>query len=143
VEPSFLKFVENNLLMFAVALTSGAMLLWPLVRRVGGGPAVTAVQATQLINREDALVVDVREPAEYGAGHILGAKSAPLARLEAGEVPAELSKRKAKSIVLYCERGDRADKAVAALRKQGFEKVVALSGGIAGWRQAGLPVEKN
>jgi rhodanese-related sulfurtransferase len=142
VEPSFVKFVENNLLMFAVAVTSGAMLLWPLVRRAGAGPVVNATQATQLINREDALMVDVRDPGEFGAGHILGAKSVPLARLEAGDLPNDLSKRKDKSLILYCERGDRADKAAAALRKQGFAKVVSLSGGIAGWRQAGLPVEK-
>jgi rhodanese-related sulfurtransferase len=142
VEPSFVKFVQNNLLMFAVALTSGAMLLWPLVRRAGGGPAVSAAQATQLINREDALVVDVRDPGDYGAGHILGAKSVPLARLESGDLPADLAKRKDKSVVLYCERGDRATKAAGALRKQGFEKAVALTGGLSGWRQAGLPVEK-
>ena len=142
MEPSFVKFVENNLLMFAVAVTSGAMLLWPLVRRAGAGPVVTATQATQLINREDALVVDVRDPGDFGAGHILGAKSVPLARLESGDVPNDLSKRKDKSLILYCERGDRADKAAAALRKQGFGKVVSLSGGIAGWRQAGLPVQK-
>lgn len=142
MEPSFVKFVENNLLMFAVAVTSGAMLLWPLLRRAGAGPVVTATQATQLINREDALLVDVRDPGDFGAGHILGAKSVPLARLESGDVPNDLSKRKDKSLILYCERGDRADKAAAALRKQGFGKVVSLSGGIAGWRQAGLPVQK-
>jgi rhodanese-related sulfurtransferase len=142
VEPSFLKFVENNVLMFAVAATSGAMLLWPLVRRAGGGPSVTASQATQLINREDALVVDVREPGDYGAGHILAAKSVPLARLEAGDLPNDVLKRKDRSLVLYCERGDAAPKAAALLRKQGFEKAVALAGGIAGWRQAGLPVQK-
>jgi rhodanese-related sulfurtransferase len=142
VEPNFIKFVQNNLLMFAVAATSGAMLLWPLLRRAGGGPAVNTAQATQLINREDALVVDVREPADFGAGHILGAKNVPLARLEAGDVPNDVAKRKQKPVILYCERGDAAPKAAAALRKQGFEKAVTLSGGIAGWRQAGLPVQK-
>jgi rhodanese-related sulfurtransferase len=142
VDPSFFKFVENNLLMFAVAVTSGAMLLWPLLRRAGGGPSVTAAQATQLINREDALVVDVRDPGDYGAGHILGAKSVPLARVEAGEVPNDVLKRKQKSVIVYCERGDTASKAAAALRKLGFENVVSLAGGIAGWRQAGLPVQK-
>ena len=142
MEPSFVKFVENNLLMFAVALTSGAMLLWPLVRRAGGGPAVGTAQATQLINREDALVVDVRETPDFASGRILGAKSVPLARVESGDLPGELGKRKDKAVILYCERGETASKAVAALRKQGFEKAVSLSGGIAAWRQAGLPIEK-
>ncbi len=142
VEPSLVQFVQNNLLMFAVAAISGAMLLWPLVRRVGGGPVVSTSQATQLINREDALLIDVRDPGEYGAGHILGAKSVPLARLEAGEVPHDVAKKKERALILYCERGERAEKAAAALRKAGFAKAVTLSGGIAAWRQAGLPVQK-
>src|SRR5256714_4078820 len=75
-------FVRNNLLLVVVALVSGGMLLWPLVRRTTGGPWVNAAQATQLINREDALVIDVREPNEYAAGHVLGAKNVPLARME-------------------------------------------------------------
>ena len=78
----FVEFVRNNLLLFVVALVSGGMLLWPFVRRSTGGPWVNPTQATQLINREDALVVDVRDPGEYGAGHILGAKNWPLDHLD-------------------------------------------------------------
>ena len=117
------------------------MLLWPYVRRVGGGPSVSAAQATQLINREDALVLDVRDPGEYGAGHILGAKNVPLARIDAGgsEIAA---KRKEKPVIVYCDTGSRAAKAATALRGQGFAKVVSLSGGLGAWQQAGLPVEK-
>jgi rhodanese-related sulfurtransferase len=133
-------FVRNNLLLFAVAFVSGAMLLWPLVRRSAGGPWVTPAQATHLINREDALVVDVRDPGEYGAGHILGAKNVPLARIDEGS--AELAKRKDRALVVYDDRGERASKAVGALKKQGFSRVVNLSGGIGAWQQAGLPVEK-
>jgi len=133
-------FVRNNLLLFAVAFVSGAMLLWPLVRRSAGGPWVTPAQATHLINREDALVVDVRDPGQYGAGHILGAKNVPLARIDEGSP--ELAKRKDRPLVVYDERGDRASKAVGALKKQGFSRVVNLSGGIGAWQQAGLPVEK-
>jgi len=143
VEPSFLKFVQNNLLLFAVALVSGAMLLWPVVRRSAGGPSVSTGQATQLINREDALVVDVREPGEYDAGHILGAKSVPVSRIQSGPLPGDVAKRKEKPIIVYCETGNRSAAAASALRKQGFSRVHNLSGGISGWRQAGLPVEKK
>ena len=73
-----MDFVKNNLLLILVAFVSGAMLLWPLVRRSAGGPWVDTLGATQMINREDALVLDVREAAEYARGHILGAKSVPL-----------------------------------------------------------------
>ena len=135
------NFVQENLLLIAVAFVSGAMLLWPYARRMGGGPSVTAVQATQLINREDALIVDVRDPGEYGAGHILGAKNVPLSRIDAAgsEIAA---KRKDKPVIVYCDTGNRATKAAAALRAQGFSRVVNLSGGLGAWQQAGLPVAK-
>jgi rhodanese-related sulfurtransferase len=135
------KFIQENLLLIAVALVSGAMLLWPYARRVGGGPKVNASEATQLINREDALVVDVRDPGEYGAGHIIGAKNVPLSRIDAGG--SEIApKRKEKPVIVYCDTGNRSAKAAAALRSQGFARVVSLSGGIGAWQQAGLPVEK-
>jgi rhodanese-related sulfurtransferase len=133
------EFVRNNLLLIVVALVSGGMLLWPLFRRSTGGPWVNTAEATHLINREDAMVVDVREPAEYGAGHILGAKNVPLSRV--GDA-AELAKRKEKPLIVYCDSGDRASKALALLKKKGFTRVVNLSGGLGGWQQAGLPVEK-
>ena len=134
-----MDFIRNNLLLFVVAFASGAMLLWPLVRRGTGGPWVSAAQATQLINREDAQVLDVRDPGEYGAGHILGAKNLPLARLDsAGEV----AKKKDATLIVYCDTGDRSGKAMAALKKQGYSKVVNLSRGLGAWKQAGLPVER-
>ena len=141
MEISLLEFIkkDSNGLLLATAVVSGALLVWPFVRRTGGGPWVSVPQATQLINREDALVVDVREPGEYDAGHVLGAKNHPLARLESGE----LGKRKNQPVIVYCDGGARAQKAAALLRKQGYEKVVNLSGGLGAWQQAGLPVEKK
>ena len=134
------QFIQNNLMLIVVAFVSGGMLLWPLVRRSAGGPYVTPQQATHLINREDATVVDVRDPGEYGAGHILGAKNVPLARIEDGAN--DLAKRKEKPVIVYCDTGNRGSKAIAALKKQGFARVSNLSGGIGAWQQAGLPVEK-
>jgi rhodanese-related sulfurtransferase len=133
-----MDFVRNNLLLFVVAFVSGAMLLWPLFRRSAGGPWVNTAEATHLINREDALVVDVRDPGEYGAGHILGAKNVPLSRLN----DAEVAKRKDRPMIVYDEGGERSSKALAALKKQGFTRVVNLTGGLRAWQQAGLPVEK-
>jgi len=134
------EFVRNNLLLFVVAFVSGGMLLWPLLRRSTGGPWIDVLQATQLINREDALVLDVREPGEFVTGHVLGAKNLPLARLD---TPApDIAKRKDKPVIVYCDGGERSGKALAALKKQGFTRVASLSGGLKGWQQAGLPVEK-
>jgi rhodanese-related sulfurtransferase len=140
VEISLLDFLWKEKLLVAVALASGGMLLWPFVRRTTGGPWVNPSQATHLLNREDALVVDVREPNEYGAGHVLGAKNIPLARLAAGA--GEPLKRKDRPIIVYCDGGERAGKAASVLKREGFTRVVNLSGGLKAWQQAGLPIEK-
>ena len=136
-----MNFLRENILLIAVAFASGAMLLWPYLRRATGGPSVSPAQATQLINREDALVIDVREPGEYGAGHILGAKNVPLSRIDSSG--AEVAgKRKDRPVILYCETGNRSARAAATLKGQGYTKVLNLAGGMGAWQQAGLPVER-
>ena len=135
-----MEFVQNNLLLIAVAVISGSMLLWPIVRRGTGGPWVSTLDATRLINQKDAPLLDVREPAEFAAGHILGAKNLPLAQL--GARAAELDKWKARPIIVYCDGGGRAARALPLLRQRGFSEVYNLNGGFPGWQQAGLPVEK-
>jgi rhodanese-related sulfurtransferase len=139
-EPILFEFVRQNYLLLAVALVSGTLLVWPYLRRFTGGPWVTPAQATLLINREDGSIIDVREPAEYAAGHVLGAKNIPISRI--ASAGADLAKRKDKPVIVYCETGERASKAAAALKQQGYTRVASLSGGMKAWREAGLPVEK-
>ena len=142
LEISFIQFLQKgyNSLLFATALISGALLLWPLLRRGAGGPWVSTLEATQLMNRSDALVIDVRDAAEFAKGHILGARGIPLGELE--RRAAELERHKGKPVIVYCGNGSRAGAAVALLRKSGFASVHNLAGGFAAWQQAGLPVEK-
>jgi rhodanese-related sulfurtransferase len=142
LEISFIQFLQKgyNPLLALTALVAGGMLLWPLVRRTAGGPWVNTTRAIELINREDALLLDVRDAGEYGAGHLLGAKHLPLARIDEGA--GELAKKKERPLIVYCDGGERSGKAAAALKRQGFTRVAALTGGLDAWRQAGLPVEK-
>lgn len=135
-----MEFIRDNILLIAVAVISGVMLMWPLLRRTSGGPYVDTLQATQMINRQDALLLDVREAAEWAAGRVLGARHIPATQLEARA--AELHKKKDKPVIVYCETGSRASGALAVLRKHGYTQVYNLAGGFSGWRQAGLPVEK-
>lgn len=135
-----LKFVVENVLVISVAFVSGAMLIWPLVRRGTGGPSVSTLEATLMINQKSALVVDVRESAEFEKGRILNARNIPLSQLEARAV--EIEKFKEKPIIVACESGNRSGSAAAALRKRGFTEVFNLTGGLAAWQQAGLPTEK-
>ena len=73
-----MDFILQNIFLVAIAVISGTMLLVLSVRRPGGRSALNAGQATMLINREDALVVDVREPDEYVSGHVPDARNIPL-----------------------------------------------------------------
>ncbi|WP_180131637.1 rhodanese-like domain-containing protein [Rhodoferax sp. BLA1] len=134
-----MKFILDNWMMIAVALASGGMLLWPLIKggAVGG---LSAEAAVQLINREKAVVVDVCETDEFAAGHVVGAKNIPLGQLE--EKLAGAVKNKALPLILVCRSGARSGRAVAMAKKLGFEKAQSLSGGMGAWRAANLPVEK-
>ena len=71
---------------------------------------------------------------------MLGAKNVPLARIEDARLGP--GKRKDRPLILYCDTSGRSGKAIAALKKQGFTRVVNLCGGLGAWQQAGLPVEK-
>lgn len=130
-----------NWLLILVALASGGLLMWPLVKGgAGGGGSVGTAEAVRLINREKAVMVDVSDPAEYAAGHAAQARNVPLAQLEAGK---GLPTNKALPLVLVCTTGKRSQRAAEQLRKAGYEKVVVLAGGTAAWRDASLPVEST
>ena len=134
-----MKFILDNWMMIAVALASGGMLLWPLVKGAGMG-GLTADAAVQLINREKAVVVDVCEADEFSAGHVVGAKNIPLGQLEEKLVGAV--KNKALPLILVCKSGARSGRAVGIAKKLGFENAQSLAGGMGAWRTANLPIEK-
>ena len=133
-----MNFLLANWMLILVALVSGGMLLSSMLGKGGGG--LSAPAAVQLINREKAVVIDVCEPAEYQAGHVAGAKSIPLAELEA-KLPGAV-KNKATPLVLVCASGMRSGRAVAIARKLGYDNAQSLSGGLKSWREASLPIEK-
>lgn len=137
---NIVKFVGDNIFLVAVAVVSGGMLVWPVLRGGVGGASISTLEVTQLMNQQNALVLDVRDAGAYQKGHMLNARNIPLAELAARA--GELDKHKAKPLVVVCDNDGRSAKAAGALRKQGFEKVFTLGGGIPAWRQAGLPLEK-
>jgi rhodanese-related sulfurtransferase len=135
------KFFIDNWFLFLAAAASGGLLVWPMIGKgAGGGVKVSTQDAVHLINREKAVLIDVSEPAEYAAGHAAGAKSVPLGGLEVSTV---LPKNKALPLVVVCPTGTRAGRAVATLKKLGFDNARVLAGGTAAWREANLPIEKT
>ncbi len=133
-----MKFIFDNLYLIVIALASGGMLLWPLVKRGGGSASVSPLQATQLINHRNAIVIDVRDEQVFAAGSVTGARNIPLARLE--ERIAELTRFKARPAIVVCESGQQSARALTTLKAQGFEETHSLAGGLSAWKQAGLPL---
>jgi rhodanese-related sulfurtransferase len=134
------KFLMDNWMLIAIALSSGAMLVWPTLQGATAG-GLSSGAAVQLINRERAVVVDVCETEEFAQGHIGGAKNIPLSQLEQ-RLP-EVVKNKSLPLILVCPTGARANRALATAKKLGYEKAQALAGGLKSWREANLPVEKS
>lgn len=136
------EFVQKNIWLVMIAVASGALFIWPTIAKLfSRGREVGVVAAVQLINRKDAVIVDVREPNEFKGGHIPNARNIPVGQIK--DRGKELEKLKSKPLLLVCQTGNRSAQACAGLVTGGFAQAVALSGGMAAWQQAGMPVEKD
>ncbi len=136
-----MEFIKNNALLIGLALGSGIMLLLPTFKKGAGGvPNLTTTEAVTLINRSHAVVLDVRDDAEFASGHIVDAKHIPLDKL--AERLNELKKYQDKPILVNCQRGMRSAKACDILRKAEYKQVNNLQGGLDAWIAAKLPIVK-
>jgi len=135
-----MEFINQNILLIGVVVASAIALVWPMLMG-GGGNSVSPAEATMLINREDAHIVDVREASEFADGHMPDAHHLPLSKL--GEHLGQLEKFKEKPLIVCCATGMRSNKACRELSKQGFAKVHNLAGGMDAWVGAGYPVKKG
>jgi len=136
-----MSFVQTNWMLIAVFVVSGGMLIWPFVqRRLSLVKDVTSAEATQLLNRRNAVLLDVREPKEFEGGKLPGAIHIPLSQIASRM--GELAKLVARPVVAYCDTGRKSRTAVGMLAKAGFKEIYTLQGGIAAWKKDGLPVEK-
>jgi len=136
-----LPFIEKNWPLVLVFVLSGVMLLWPWVtRRLSPVREIGTFDATRMINTENPIVLDVREPKEYTGAQLPNAMHVPLSQLK--DRGGELAKYVARPVIVYCDRGLRGGAAASALGKLGFTRVQSLRGGLRAWRDAGLPVQK-
>lgn len=137
-----IEFAMNHaMLVSAFALVLGIILYTEIARLLSGIPEVGTTQATHLVNREDALVLDVREDKEIADGIIINAKHLPLSRLK--DSLSSIEQYKDKPIIVYCRSGNRSMQACKTLSKAGFSKSFNLSGGYTAWLSANLPVTKS
>lgn len=131
-----MDFVEQNLMWVMLAAVSGGMLIMQTMR--GGGNNISVADATLKLNREDAVVLDVRETHEWDRGHIPNARHISLGQI--GKRMHELEKFKARPIIVVCASGNRSSSACGKLKRAGFEQVFNLAGGIGAWSESNLPV---
>ena len=136
----------DRLLEFAMnhyVLVSAFFVLWAVffsLESRRGGQSVSPQQATNMVNREDARIVDLRDADEFRQGYIAGSLNIPMSQL--AERIAELDKHKDKPVILVCKMGTSASLAGRQLRARGFTRVARMQGGIQGWRADNLPVVK-
>ena len=106
-----------------------------------GGKTVSTHQLTHLVNKEGALILDVRDSKEFREGHITDARNVPFSTLKESLV--QLDKYKDKPVVIVCKMGQHAGAAGRILHENGFKDVRRLSGGLTTWTSEGLPLVKG
>lgn len=135
-----MKFFADytNILLLVTACISGLLLAWPALTRRSHGLSVQ--DATQLINRRHAVIIDLRPADEYKQGHLPHAKNISFEAMQAK--PEQINKNKRVPILLICQRGKHASKAQAILKQAGYAEVFTLEGGLEIWQKAKMPVIK-
>ena len=135
----FLIFVANHWILSSLFVGLLAALL--ITERLRAGKTLTPQQAVMMLNKEDAIVVDVRDKKDMTEGSIRGAHHIPLSKLK--EKATELEKFKDKVIIIADKMGQHSGMAVKTLAAAGYKNVQRLSGGMVEWRNANLPVSKK
>lgn len=132
------EFIGNNWILVSIWL----FLLFAFLVNEGkqGGAAISPNNLVTLVNKEDALIVDVRDAKEYGSGHITGAINIPASKVESAP---ELANVGDKTIVLVCKMGQHSGAVGRKLKAKGFENIRRLSGGMMEWSASNLPVVKD
>ncbi len=134
-------FISENMFLIVAAIALVAFIVYAESKRAMRKYAdIGTAEAVKLLNREDPLILDVRESNELSAGTIRGAKQ--IASSVIAERLAELEPYKAKPILAFCANGLKAGRVCQTLTKNGFTNVYHLKGGLTAWIQANLPLTK-
>jgi rhodanese-related sulfurtransferase len=136
------EFIGNHIFLWgALAAVLVLLIKAEFEHQSGKANQLNPVNAIRVMNNEDALVLDVRESAEFGKGHIKSAKNVPFASLK--DKLKDFAKHKETAVLAYCNTGAVSNKACKVLQQEGFTKVHNIAGGINSWLDAKLPVTKK
>lgn len=134
-----IEFTINHWEMVALFVFLLVLVVWYETR--SGAKGLTTAAVTNLINNEDALLIDIRPSAEFRAGHITGSKNIPADQLKTKV--ASIEKHKEKPVIVVCKTGITASASAKDLQKNGFSQVYKMKGGISEWQAANLPLVKG
>ena len=138
----YIDFIGSNPLLFiGLAVVLFLILKTEISRFTRKYAQIGVNAAVMLLNKDSAVVIDVREDKEMKDGIIQGAQHITLGQLP-GRM-AELEKSKKDPVLVYCRSGSRSGHACNLLTKAGFEDVSNLTGGIMAWESANLPLAKR
>ncbi|HSR61963.1 MAG TPA: rhodanese-like domain-containing protein [Gammaproteobacteria bacterium] len=138
----FPEFVANHLFLFTLLIAILALLIWSFLgSNVGGIPQVGPAEATRLVNRENARMLDVRPLDDFNQGHIINALNLPASETETASK--KFDKYKQKPVIIYCNTGMESVRVARTLKNEGFENLYILKGGMQSWRNANLPVTRE
>lgn len=133
------EFITNHIFLWGGLAAVVILLIKTEFEQQGGrSNQLSPVNAIRIMNNEDALVLDVRESAEFGKGHIKNAKNIPFASLK--DKVKDIAKSKDVAVVAYCNSGAISSKACKILQKEGFSNTHNIAGGINNWLDAKLPI---
>lgn len=132
------EFIANHWILSSIFLV--LLIAFFVNEGKRGGAAITSSTLVNLINREGATILDVRDSKDYGSGHITGAINIPYASFDGRA--SELDKYKDKPVVVVCKMGQHSGAIGRKLLAQGFGDVRRLSGGMSEWQASNLPLVK-
>lgn len=136
------EFISNHWMMAAALFVVTILLIQDIIdSATRKHKTVSPSEAVVIMNDDQTIVVDVREPPEFAEGHIEGARNIPLGKLD--ERVGELESHKNKPIVVNCQAGTRSLAAGKKLTKLGFTQVYEMKGGIFAWKDQNLPMTKK
>ena len=137
------EFVTNHYILSGLfAALLAALVYTTVASQLSSLKELSTHEATLLMNKEDAYILDIRPVAEFKKGHILGSKQIKAELVTKGDF-SPLEKYKDKPIIVVCAAGITASKVASQLIKAGFSQVNLLKGGMNAWTAAGLPTAKK
>ncbi len=136
------EFISNHVFLVLAWTGTLVFILWHFLGESAQGiQRLAPLDAVQKINHDNAIVLDVRESSEYETGHIIDSQHIPLNSLSNNLK--RLEKHQQQAIIISCASGSRSAQACNTLKKNGFEQVFNLRGGVMAWQNAGLPLTRG